>query len=109
VRSERRVGVGLAEGVDAGRLQASDPHGQVQRRAGKPGGDQHGRRNAGGEDLRRRTDSPAAAFGGNSGEARVRGSIAGLPKLPGGEAELLRGLAGAVVQRGGRSTVEQGA
>jgi hypothetical protein len=28
---------GACEGVDAGRLQASDPHEQVQRRAGKPG------------------------------------------------------------------------
>jgi hypothetical protein len=50
-----------------------------------------------------------AASGRNSSEAWVKGSIAGQENLPGGEVELLRGLAGAGVQRGGRSTVEQGA
>jgi hypothetical protein len=85
------------------------PTGRFNAKLGSRGSDQHGRRNASGEDLRWRTDSLAAASGRNSGEARVRGSIAGLEKLPGGEAELLRGLAGAGVQRGGWSTVEQGA
>jgi hypothetical protein len=85
------------------------PAGMFSAELGSQGSDQHSRRNAGGEDLRRRTDSPAAASGSNSGEARVGGSIVGLEKLPGGEAELLRGLPGAGVQQGGRSTVEQGA
>jgi hypothetical protein len=85
------------------------PTGRFSAELGRQGSDQHGRRNAGGEDLRRRTDSPAAASGRNSGEARVGGSIVGLEKLPSGESELLRGLARARVQRGGRSMVEQGA
>jgi hypothetical protein len=108
-RSERRVGVELAEGVDAGISGLLIPTGRFSAELGSQGSDQHGRSNAGGEDLRRRTESPAAASGRNSGEARVGCSIAGLEKLPGGEAELLRGLAGAGVQRDGRSTVEQGA
>jgi hypothetical protein len=85
------------------------PTGRFNTELGSQGSNQHGRRNAGTEDSRRRTDSPAAASGRNSGEARVGGSIAGLEKLPGGEAELLRGLAGAEVQRNCRTTAEQGA
>jgi hypothetical protein len=82
------------------------PTGRYSAELGSQGSDQHGRRNTGSEDLQRRTDSPIAAFGRNSSEARVGGSIAGLEKLPGGEAELLRGLAGAGVQRGGEATTK---
>jgi hypothetical protein len=58
------------------------PTGRFSAELGSQGSDQHGRRNADGEELRRRTDSPAAASGRNSVEARVGGSIAGLEKLP---------------------------
>jgi hypothetical protein len=82
------------------------PTGRFSTEMGSQGSNQHGWRNAGSEDLRRWTNSPAAAFGRNSGEARVGGSIAGLEKLPGGEAELLRGLDGVGVQRGSMATTE---
>jgi hypothetical protein len=82
------------------------PTGRFSTELGSQGSDQHGRWNAGGEDLQRRTDSRVAASGRNSGEARVGGSIAGLEKLPGGEVELLRGLDGAGVHRGGVATAE---
>jgi hypothetical protein len=85
------------------------PTGRFSAELGSQGSDQHGRRNADGEDSRWRTDSPAAASGRNCGEVRVGGSIAGLEKLPGGEAELLRGLAGAEVQRNCQTMAEQGA
>jgi hypothetical protein len=57
----------------------------------------------GGAKYRRRSSGaiPAVARVGVAGEV--------LGKLPGGEAELLRGLVGAGVQRDDRSTVEQGA
>jgi hypothetical protein len=56
------------------------PTGRFSIELGSKGSDQHGRRNADGEDLRQRTDSPAAASGRNSGEVRVGGSIAGLSR-----------------------------
>jgi hypothetical protein len=56
----------------------------------------------GGAKYQRRSSGaiPAVARAGVTGE--------GLGKLPGTEAELLRGLAGVEVQRGSGSTVEQG-
>jgi hypothetical protein len=50
-----------------------------------------------------------AVLGAIPAVARARVTGEGLGKLPGTEVELLRGLAGAGVQRGGRSTVRQGA
>jgi hypothetical protein len=69
---------------------------------------QGGQSVTGGEELHGRGYSPAAASGQNSGVARVGGSIAGLEKLPGVEAEPLRGLAGTGVQRCSETTAVQG-
>jgi hypothetical protein len=55
----------------------------------------------GGEKLPRWTSSPAAGLGFNSGAGRARVEASELGKVPGTQAELLRGLAGAEVQRCG--------
>jgi hypothetical protein len=68
---------------------------------------QEGLEITGGDEFRRRTDSPVVASGSIPAATRVGVTVAGLEKFPGGEAELLRGLAGARGQREGRSTVEQ--
>jgi hypothetical protein len=46
--------------------------------------------------------------GCNSGATRVGVATGKLGKLPGGEAKLMRALAGSGVQQSSRSTVEQG-
>jgi hypothetical protein len=61
----------------------------------------------GGDEFRWRTNLPAAASGSIPAATRVGVMVAGLEKLPSGEAELLQGLAGAAAHRSGRSTVEQ--
>jgi hypothetical protein len=48
-------------------------------------------------------------IGCNSGATRVGVAGGELGELPGGEAKLMRALAGSGVQQCGRSTVEQGA
>jgi hypothetical protein len=104
VRSERQVGVELAEGSDAVRLRASDHHGSTR---GVPAGMPRGLRRL--ESYRRREIEGAAVLGWNSGATRVGVVREELGELPGGEAKLMWGLAGDGVQRGGRSTVRQGA
>jgi hypothetical protein len=49
----------------------------------------------GGDEFRRRTDSPAVSSHSIPAATRIGVTVAGHEKLPGGEAELLRGLAGA--------------
>jgi hypothetical protein len=62
---------------------------------------------AGGEQLPRRTGSPAAGLGFNSDTGRARVEASELGKVPGTQAELLRGLAGVGVQRCGDCTAAQ--
>jgi hypothetical protein len=100
--------VELAEEVGAGVPRAPVLHGStrgasvmVQQELGRP--ERYRQRG-----IAWRGYSPAAASGWNSGEARVGGLIAGLEKLPGIEAEPLRGLAGTGVQRCSETMAEQG-
>jgi hypothetical protein len=66
-----------------------------------------GRRATGGEESRRRSRLPAAASGAIPAVARAGVVGEGFGELPGVEAKLMWGLAGAGVRRSGRSTAEQ--
>jgi hypothetical protein len=93
--------------VDAGRLRASGLHGSTRE---APVEMLRGSRRSG--NYQRRGIKVAEQFtGGNVGAilAVARAGVAGgeLGELPGGEAKLMRGLAGAEVQRGGGSAVAQ--
>jgi hypothetical protein len=68
---------------------------------------QEGPKHAGGMELRWRSYSSAATSGAIPAVAWARVAGEGLGKLPGTEAELLRGLAGTEVQQGGGSAVVQ--
>jgi hypothetical protein len=57
--------------------------------------------------LWRRVDLPAAAFRGNPGACRAGFEGGCLRELPGGEAVLLRRLAGAPVRRSGVAAAAQ--
>jgi hypothetical protein len=68
---------------------------------------QEGPKHAGGMELRWRSYSPAATSGAIPAIARAVVAGEGLGKLPGTKVEVLRGLAGTEVQRGGGSAVVQ--
>jgi hypothetical protein len=93
--------------VDAGRLRASGFHGST---CEAPAEMLWGSRRS--RNYRQRGIEVAEQFtDGNVGAipAVARAAVAGgeLGELPGGEAKLMRGLAGAEVQRGGGSATEQ--
>jgi hypothetical protein len=67
---------------------------------------QEGRVTTGDEGSRWRSKIPAATFGAIPAVAQAEVACEGLGKLPGTKVELLRGLVGVEVQRGGGSTVE---
>jgi hypothetical protein len=71
-------------------------------------GGQEGQEATNSEESRVRSNSPAAVLGAILAVARAGVAGEGLGGLPGGEAKLMRALAGSGVQQGGRSTVEQG-
>jgi hypothetical protein len=54
------------------------------------------------------SNSATAVLGAIPAVARAGVADEGLGELPGGEAKLMRALAGSGVQQGGRSKVEQG-
>jgi hypothetical protein len=109
VRSERRVGVELAEEVDAGPLQAPGLHGSTRGFLRRSYWGQEGRGTTGGEESRWRSKLPVATLGEIPAVAWAGVAGEGFGELPGIEAELLRALARSGAQQGGRSTVGQGA
>jgi hypothetical protein len=97
----------LAGRAAAGVFRASDLHGSAR---GVPTEEPWGSRGFG--DYRRRGIVRAehltgGGFGFNSGTSRARGRGRSFGKLPGGEAELLRALAGAEMHWSNGSTAEQ--
>jgi hypothetical protein len=104
-RRQRRsgfVGRAAAEGLWAPGHRGSARRGpaKVPRRLG--GSRNHRRRG-----IARAERLTGGGFGFNSGTGRARGRGRSFGKLPGGEAELLRALAGAEVHRSGGSAAEQ--
>jgi hypothetical protein len=96
------VGRAAAEG-----LWAPDHRGSARRGPAKVPRRLGGSRNHRRQGIARAEHLTGGGFGFNSGTGRARGRGRSFRKLPGGEAELLRALAGAEVHRSGGSAVEQ--